>query len=168
MHQKQTKAETKVQIEKLDFESASKGMAGPGLAEPSHESSESEAPLDTWDPEARCPRDLELEAPLAPAHLEPDCKAKSQEAQSKSYSKCKRKHTTAFILRNNAQHKQNYAHTNANNRHAIRTSRVHVNQAIGSTSMLYQVFKQILMFRNATRSSTTSPGLTKKSEHSSW
>ena len=155
-------------MEKLGFESTSKGMAGPRLVEPSRESSESEVPPDAWDPEARCPRDLELETPLAPTRFEPDCKAKSQEAQSKSYSKCKRKHTTTFILRNNAQHKQNYAHTNANNRHAIRTSRVHVNQAIGSTSMLYQVFKQILVFRNATKINRASPGLTEKSERSSW
>ena len=112
-------------------------MAEPRLAEPSRVSSKSEAPLDARDPEARYPRDLELEALLVPARLEPDCKAKSREAQSKSYSKCKRKHTIVFILRNNAQHKQNCAHTNANNKHAIRTSRVHVNQAIGSTSMLF-------------------------------
>ena len=60
MNQKQNhflkiEAETKVQIEKLCFESTSKGMAGPGLAEPSRESSESEAPPDARDPEARCP-----------------------------------------------------------------------------------------------------------------
>ena len=66
-------------------------MAGPRLAKPSRESSKSEAPPDAWDPEARCPRDLELEAPLVPARLEPDCKAKSQEVQSRSYFKCKEK-----------------------------------------------------------------------------
>ena len=129
-------------------------MAGLGLVEPSRESSESEAPPDAWDPEAHCPRDLELEAPLVLACLEPDCKAKSREAQSKSNSKCKRKHTTTFILQNNAQHKQN--HTNANSRHARETSWVqflpmYVNQANGSTSIFYQVFKQILLFKNAAK-----------------
>ena len=53
--QKQTKVEMKVLNKRLGLESTSKGMVGPGLAEPSRESSESETPPDAWDPEARCP-----------------------------------------------------------------------------------------------------------------
>ena len=52
-------------------------MVGPGLAEPSRESSESEAPPDARDPE--------LEAPLAPAHLEPDCEAKIKKLRANHF-----------------------------------------------------------------------------------
>ena len=105
MNQKQTNVETKVQIEKLGFESTSKGMAGPGLAEPSRESSESKAPPDAWDLEARCPQDLELKAPLAPACLEPDCKAKVKRIRANHILNAKENIQATFILLSHVKHR---------------------------------------------------------------
>ena len=73
-------------------------MVGPGLAEPSRESSESEAPPDARDPEARYPRDLELEAPLAPARLEPDCKAKIKKLRANHFLNARGKYISSIYF----------------------------------------------------------------------
>ena len=86
----------KHRLERLIFETTSRGMVGPGLAEPSRVSSESEAPPDARDPEVHCPRVLKLEAPLVPVRLESDYKARSREVQSKLHHKCKERYTNSI------------------------------------------------------------------------
>ena len=57
---------------------------------------------------------------------------------------------SAFIVQA-ASKTSKIMHTNANNGLVRRASQVHVNQAVGSASMLYQAFKQILVFKNAAK-----------------